>query len=94
MEGREQKHQSIKKYSMNTTYQNRWSLIFRHEFIQLIYLRENGYDDTNYIKRRKSYLPDNLENACSTCGYSIKNDKCLFRDGILVNRILRQITKH
>ena len=30
MEGREQKHQSIAKYAENTTFQNRWSLIFRH----------------------------------------------------------------
>ena len=53
MEGREQKHQSIKKYSHNTTVQNRWPLIFRHEYIQLVHLRENGYDDVKYIHVRK-----------------------------------------
>ena len=35
MEGREQKHQKIEKYSQNTTFQCRWPQIFRHEFIQL-----------------------------------------------------------
>lgn len=94
MEGREQKHQSIKKYSMNTTYQSKWSLIFRHEFIQLIYLRENGYDDTNYVKRRKSYLPDDVENVCTTCGYLSDNNECFFCDGVFVNKILKQIKKH
>ena len=48
MEGREQKHQQITKYSKNTTYQNRWADIFRHEYMQLIYLRENGFDLKKY----------------------------------------------
>ena len=52
MEGREQKHQRIVKYAENTTFQNRWPQIFRHEFVQLIYLREQGY----------AGLPQNLEN--------------------------------
>ena len=51
MEGREQKHQMIAKYSENTTPQNRWSMIFRHEYLQLIYLRLNGYDDIKYLKK-------------------------------------------
>ena len=42
MEGREQKHQMISKYAENSTYQNTWPMIFRHEYIQLIYLREKG----------------------------------------------------
>ena len=40
MEGREQKHQQITKYLKNTTYQNRCPNIFRHECMQLIYLKE------------------------------------------------------
>ena len=40
MEDREQKHQCISKYSENSTFQNRWDYIFRHEFMQLIHLRE------------------------------------------------------
>lgn len=31
MEGREQKHQQIKKYAHNSTVQNRWPSTFRHE---------------------------------------------------------------
>ena len=45
MEGREQKHQMVDKYSQNSTFQERWKFIFRHEFTQLIYLREHGFDN-------------------------------------------------
>ena len=48
MEGREQKHQCIAMYSENSTYQNRWTYIFMHEFMQLIHLRENGHDKRRY----------------------------------------------
>ena len=33
MEGREQKHKKISKNAENTTIQNRWPVIFQHEFI-------------------------------------------------------------
>lgn len=36
MEGREAKHVALKRLSVNTTYQNRWQEIFRHESIMLI----------------------------------------------------------
>ena len=62
MEGREQKHQKISKYANNSTFQNRWPMIFRHEFIQLIHLRENGFDDINYTRRGKKYVPDFQKN--------------------------------
>ena len=50
VEDREQKHQAIKKYSHNATVQDRWSHIFRHEFIELVYLREHGFDLNRYRK--------------------------------------------
>ena len=36
MEGREAKHIFLKKLGENTTYQNRWVEIFRHEYVMLI----------------------------------------------------------
>ena len=39
MEGREQKHQMIKQYSENTTFKNKWPMIFRHEFVHSGVLR-------------------------------------------------------
>ena len=76
MEGREQKHQQISKYSKNTTFQCRWPMIFRHEFIHLIYLRENNFDTLKYIKKGRQYLPDDDELNCKNCGLILKNHKC------------------
>ena len=56
MEGRKQKHQKISKYAENTTVQNRWPMIFRHEFILLIHLRENRHDSVKYIKKSSKYM--------------------------------------
>ena len=56
MEGREQKHQIIAKYAGNTIYQNRWPMTFRHKYMQLIYLRENGYGNIKYIKKSSNYV--------------------------------------
>ena len=75
MEGREQKHQQISKYSNNTTVQERWSYIFRHEFIQLIYLRDNGFDMFCYRKRHVKYVPAILEGHCK-CSLKLINSKC------------------
>ena len=57
MEGMEQKHKKISKYAENSTVQNSWPMIFRHEFILLIHLRENGYDSVKYIKKSSNYMP-------------------------------------
>ena len=44
MEGREAKHIALQLLGNNTTYQNRWQEIFRHEFIMLIWLPEHGHE--------------------------------------------------
>ena len=77
MEPREQKHQRIKKYAENTTYQDKWKMIFRHEFIQLIYLRENGYDEKNYNRKGKTYVPIPSPGSCSRCGLLLDTDFCI-----------------
>ena len=92
MEGREQKHQQISKYSHNTTVQERWSYIFRHEFIQLIYLRENGFDSINYRKRNTKYIPDLKENHCS-CSLEFIDDKCKLCDSEEFKKVQSEIIK-
>ena len=94
MEGREQKHQSIAKYAKNTTYQNRWPLIFRHEFIQLIYLRENGFDNTRYRKRGVKYVPDSKAGFCSICSLALSNEKCSVCDSAYMIKILKQLNQY
>ena len=67
MEGREQKHQAIGKYAENTTVKDRWPQIFRHEFIHLVYLRENEFDQTKYTKTTNKYVPDYNDSKCKNC---------------------------
>ena len=87
MEGREQKQQQIEKYAHNTTFHCRWPLIFRHEYIELIYLRENGYDTVNYRKRKNQYVPLPLDasNCCSKCGLKYRNgSSCFICDSVFM----------
>ena len=67
MEGREQKHQRIAQYANNTTIQCRWPRIFRHEYIHLLHLRENGFDTCKYRKRKNQYIPPSPYGSCKKC---------------------------
>lgn len=87
MEGREQKYQRIAKYADNTTYQNCWPLIFRHEFIQLIHLRENGYDKINYISKRAPYVPEKRDDHCEQCILKLELEKCPVCDSKYMKKI-------
>ena len=71
MEGREQKHQKISKYAENTTVQNRWPMIFRHEFILLIHLNEERTPAWNLISRS----PNILKVSTSKLDYIIQLQK-------------------
>ncbi|XP_064651552.1 uncharacterized protein LOC135502540 isoform X1 [Lineus longissimus] len=42
MQGREAKHQQIDMYQKFTTAQNKWALTFKHEYVQLFWLKEQG----------------------------------------------------
>lgn len=67
MEGREQKHQKIKRYMHNSTIHERWHFVFRHEYISCVYLRENGFDQKSYHKKIIPYVPLLRDGYCS-CG--------------------------
>ena len=90
MEGREQKHEQIKKYMNNTTFNCRWPRIFRHAYIQLIYLRENGFDQKMYMRRGVKYNPDVNDRSCLNCGFNLSNDICPLCDDILMESIKKQ----
>ena len=57
MEGREAKHIALQRLSVNTTYQQRWQEIFRHEFVMLIWLPEQGYEPCSYAPSKSVYIP-------------------------------------
>ena len=97
MEGREQKHQQLKKYAENTTFQCRWPLIFRHEFIQLIHLRENGFDNIRYRKRGVNYVPKLKENHCPKCSCAKlldENNKCKICDSVHMQKVEQFLASH
>ena len=80
MEGREQKHQQLSKYSAKTTFQDRWPQIFRHEFIDNIYLKEKGFDTVKYRKRGKKYVPSPGPGQCVNCCLALCDDSCAWCD--------------
>ena len=95
MEGREQKHQMISKYADNTTAQNRWPMIFRHEFIQLVYLRENGYDNVKYKKKSTKFVIKKTKKTCEICNIVLKETekKCSICHCSLMLKIKEKLSK-
>ena len=91
MEGREQKHQSISKYANNSTFQNRWPMIFRHEYIQLIHLREHGFDNVNYRRRGKKYIPEVKKNCCQKCGIRFSFGICPICDSSYMKKFEKEL---
>lgn len=57
MEGREAKHIALAKFTRNTQFTNRWLQVFRHEYVSLIWLRENGCDERVYKETPGLYIP-------------------------------------
>ena len=76
MEGREQKHQIIKKYSAKSTFQHRWSSTFRHDYIQNIFLREKGFDQRRYTSPQNRYIPHHEDGHCCTCCLPLTSGLC------------------
>ena len=93
MEPREQKHQRIKKYSENTTPQNKWPMIFRHEFVSTIFLREMGYDAISYRPSANKYVPDVSEGFCSNCGLTLSGTVCILCNDPSYLDVLKSLEK-
>ena len=67
MEGREAKHIALHRLSVNTTYQQRWLEMFRHEFIRLIWLPEQGNEPCSHTPIKSVYIPLRVFNDNSYC---------------------------
>ena len=87
MEGWEPKHIFLKKLSENTTHQNRWPEIFRHEFIILIWLPQQGFQQgfqqPGTECKNEAYIPSRVFSDPSYCypgllKTSLDDDKCTF----------------
>ena len=62
MEGREAKPVTLANFTQNTQFSNRWAQVFKHEYVSLFWLRENGCDETVHKKTSALYVPK----RCST----------------------------
>ena len=60
MEGQEAKHIFLKKLSENTTYQNRWVEILRHEYVMLIWLPQQGFQQPEAACKNVAYIPERV----------------------------------
>lgn len=81
MEGREAKHMAIRRYCQNTNHLYRWVQVFRYEFIQLIWLRERGYNVEERHCHKQTYIPLNVTNGESCfCGFERgpQEEKCCY----------------
>ena len=58
MEGREAKHVSLARFANNTHHSTRWLQVFRHEYMPLLWLRENGCDSVKYTHKTNTSLQD------------------------------------
>ena len=79
MEGRESKHIAIGRYNQNTNFSGRWSQSFSHEFVQLIWLQENGFYEEENLQHKQTYIPKRVINGESrSCGFEIgpQEQKC------------------
>ena len=80
MEGRESKHVAIARYSKNSNFTGRWEQIFRHEFVQLIWLRERGYYESENTTYKHKYVPNRVdEEGYCFCGFELEDAvKCCY----------------
>ena len=81
MEEREAKHIALAKFTRNTQFSNRWLQVFRHEYVSLVWLRENGCDEIVHKETSGVYIPKRCysDQFCH-CGQpkQAHDEKCTF----------------
>ena len=66
MQGREAKNVRIGQYAKHATLSTRWNLVFRHDFITTVWLRQYDPASFHYHKSTDVYVPKKIEqpNVC------------------------------
>ena len=95
MKGREAKHIALKKLSENTTFQRWWPEIFKHEFVMLIWLPEQGFHLNTY-KHNAVYIPATVFENPGYCYCNLEKadpaeSKCTFCSDPLMDVIQNSI---
>jgi len=96
MEGREAKHITIAKYAKNTFFPKRWEQIFRHEYVSLIWLRNQGFDLLAGTKKQQTYIPKRTSTPkYCICGFPKDEDNthCRFCSNPMLKKALVSIEK-
>ena len=93
MEGREAKHIVLKKLSDNSSSKNQSFDIFKHEFVMLIWLPENGFTTCKYKASKGVYIPKRDNSYCShgLQKAQIADDKCCICSELLSNHIYQSV---
>ena len=102
MEGREAKHIAMSQYNQNTNFHGRWVQIFRHEFVQLIWLRVKGFFVEENNAYKETYIPLGVSSGETCfCGFDLtQNDQkcnyCLhkYRKEIETSVLLGEVSKN
>ena len=71
-------------------------MIFRHEFIQLVSLRESGFDDRRYRKRGVKYVPQMCTEGCPkgrSLFFNLQSQTCQYCDSLYTKEIISSIEK-
>lgn len=91
--GREAKHIVLKKLSDNSSSKNQWFDIFKHEFVILIWLPENGFTTCQYKASKGVYIPKRDNSYCSRGlrKAQIAADKCCICSELLTNHIEKSV---
>lgn len=62
--------------------------------MQLIHLRENGFDEKNYKKKQRSYYPESGEFSCQNCLLLLVSGVCEFCSSKLMLDIVASVKKY
>jgi hypothetical protein len=96
MQGREAKHQRLAAYSKNTTVKNMWKQVFRHEYMTLIWLKEQNPFKDDYCKSSYKYVPVQCseDNFCY-CGLPKEClvQKCNICSSSIYKKIIKSVEK-
>ena len=104
MQGREAKHIKLAKYVQNTCNvrkSDRWWVVFRHEFVSIVWMRELDPMSTTYRSKRKpgkSYVPNRIiknPGRYCFCGNTMEpesNNKCVVCSSDIMSMIQQSVT--
>lgn len=94
MQGREAKHVQIARYAQHSNMQNRWPLVFRHDYVSKIWLPLNQPSLLEYHRTNKSLVPSRVEdNKYCHCSFlkEAVTAKCYYCDHEITTEIIKSV---